>query len=80
MKRRLPPLLLAVVLACAAAAAAVAINLVLLGRASAENDPVGQLQPHVSTVQTTTSTAKPTAPTPEVRPTDGKVENDGADD
>lgn len=69
------PLLLAVLLACAAAAAAVALNLLLLGRASAGNDPVGQLRPTLATVP-----AQPAAHVPTIRPTHGAIENKGEDD
>ena len=74
-ERRLPALLLAVLLAGAAAAAAVALNLVLLQRASAGNDPVGQLRPRI-----VVSPAEPTTPAQTVRPVHGVVENEGADD
>jgi hypothetical protein len=73
--RRLAPLLLAALLVGAAAAAAVLLNLVLLGRASAGNDPVGQLRPRLASVPAT-----PAAPVPLVRPTHGTIENEGADD
>ena len=73
--RRLPRVLLAALLVGAAAAAAVVLNLVLLGRASAGNDPVGQLQPRLSTV-----TQDPAAPLPTIHPTHGTIENHGADD
>jgi hypothetical protein len=74
-ERRLAPLLLAVLLVGAAAAAAVLLNLVLLGRANAGNDPVGQLRPRVAIVP-----LSPTATVPTVRPIRGAIENDGADD
>ena len=73
--RRLAPLLLAALLVGAAAAAAVLLNLVLLGRASAGNDPVGQLRPRLTNVPAT-----PAAPAPLVRPTRGRIGNEGADD
>jgi hypothetical protein len=73
--RRLPRLLLAALLVGAAAAAAVLLNLVLLGRASAGNDPVGQLRPRLATVPST-----PAAPALTIRPTRGTIENEGADD
>ena len=73
--RRLTRVLLAALLVGAAAAAAVLLNLVLLGRASAGNDPVGQLRPRLTTVPPTRA-----APRPIVRPTRGRVENEGADD
>lgn len=68
---RLPSLLLGVLLVAAAAAAAIALNVLLLGTASAQNDPVGRLAPgeHV-----------PVAPAWIVRPTHGRVEDSGADD
>ena len=75
MSRRLPTLLLAVLLAGAAAAAAVALNLVLLNRAAGGNDPVGRLQPRLDGVSLV-----PHSPVPEIRRTDGVVENQGADD
>ena len=75
MSRRLPTLLLAVLLAGAAAAAAVALNLVLLNRATGGNDPVGRLQPRLAGVSTV-----PHSRLREIRPTDGVVENQGADD
>ena len=74
-KRRLTPLLLAALLVGAAAAAAVLLNLVLLGRANAGNDPVGQLRPRLATVRAT-----PGATVPTIRTTRGAIENDGADD
>lgn len=73
--RRLLRLLLAALLVGAAAAAAVLLNLVLLGRAAAGNDPVGQLRPRLSSV-----TSTPTAPRPTILPTRGTIENEGADD
>ena len=72
---RLPRLLLAVLLIGAAAAAAILLNLVLLGRASAGNDPVGQLRPRLATVPSIHA-----APRPTIRPTSGTIENEGADD
>jgi hypothetical protein len=68
---RVPAILIAVLLVAAAAAAAVLLNLVLLGRASAGNDPVGQLKPRANL---------PAAPTWTIRPTTGPVEDGGADD
>jgi hypothetical protein len=61
----------AVVLAMAAAV--VLLNVLLLGRATGANDPVGNLRPRVSI---------PAAPVPAwtVRPAHGASENDGADD
>lgn len=68
---RLPAFLLAALLVAAAAAAAVVLNLLLLGRASAGNDPVGQLKPRANL---------PAAPQWTIRPTTGPVEDHGADD
>ena len=62
---------LAVVVVAAAAAAAVALNIVLLGKASAQNSPLGKLNP---------ATSLPAAPTGIVRPTTGPVHHDGSDD
>ena len=74
--RRVTRLLLAVLVAAAAAAAAVVLNLVLLGRASAQNDPVGQLRPRLTGAVSTTRRS----PGPLLLPTRGKIENEGADD
>ena len=66
--------LLAALLVVAAAAAAVALNVLLLGSASANNEPVGRLSPRANL---------PAAPHWTVRPTDehGRANhNDGADD
>jgi hypothetical protein len=71
MTRRLSTLALAALLIGAAATAAVLVNVLLLGRASASNDPVGRLSPR---------THLPAAPAWTVRPVHGEVENDGADD
>lgn len=71
----LPRLLLAVLLVGAAAAAAVLLNLVLLGKAAAGNDPVGQLRPRLGTASLPLK-----RPTPMLRPTHGVIENEGADD
>jgi hypothetical protein len=68
---RLPSLLLGVLLVAAAAVAAIALNVLLLGRASAQNDPVGRLSP---------GKPVPAAPHWTVRPTTGRVEDRGADD
>jgi hypothetical protein len=71
MSRRL----LAALLVAAAAAAAVALNVLLLGSASAKNEPVGQLSPRAHL---------PAAPQWTVRPTDARSRadngSDGADD
>ena len=74
MSRRLPRLLLAALLVAAAAGAIVALNVVLLGKASATNDPVGTLNPR---------THFPAAPAWTIRPLHGEhgdTEHDGADD
>jgi hypothetical protein len=64
--------LLVVLVVAAVAAAAVALNLLLLGRASAQNDPVGRLGP---------AAHLPAAPQWTIRPTTGaEHENDGNDD
>jgi hypothetical protein len=63
--------LLAVLLVAAAAAAAVVLNVVLLGSASAGNDPVGRLTPRAHL---------PAAPQWTVRPTTGRPHDEGADD
>jgi hypothetical protein len=60
-----------VLLAAAAAAAAVALNVVLLGSASAGSDPVGKLTPRAHL---------PAAPHWTVRPTTGRPRDGGADD
>jgi len=74
-ERRLAPLLLAALLVGAAAAAAVLLNLVLLGKATSGNDPVGQLRPLLATVP-----SLPGATVPLVRPRQGTIKNEGADD
>jgi hypothetical protein len=56
-----------------AAAAAVLLNVLLLGRATGANDPVGKLRPLVS-IPTTT------VPDWTLRPAHGKSENEGDDD
>ena len=63
--------LLAVLLVAAAASAAVALNILLLGKASAQNSPLGKLTPAKNL---------PAAPTGIVRPTTGPVHGDGSDD
>jgi hypothetical protein len=63
--------LLVVVVAAAAVAAAIAANVVLLGRASAGNDPVGRLSPRAHL---------PAAPHGTVRPTSGRPHDEHADD
>ncbi len=71
MRGVIPRRLLALLLIAAAAAAAVALNLLLLGSASAQNDPVGKLNP-----------AKHLPPAPQwtIRPTTGPVHDGGSDD
>jgi hypothetical protein len=56
---------------CAAATAAILLNLLLLGHASARNDPVGRLTPR---------TRLPAAPRWTIRPARGRVTDGGADD
>jgi len=68
---RLPVVLAAVLGAAAIVGAIVALNVLLLGRASAGNDPVGHLS---------SRTHLPAAPAWTVRPVHGEVENDGSDD
>ena len=68
---RLPSVLLGALLVAAATAAAILLNVLLLGRASAQNDPVGRLSP---------GKPVPAAPVWTVRPTTGPVEDRGADD
>jgi len=63
-------LLVAAVVAVAAAAA-IAANVLLLDRAAASNDPVGQLSPRVHL---------PAAPPWTVRPVDGHARDGHADD
>jgi hypothetical protein len=65
------PLLLVVLLVAAAAAAAIALNLIVLGRASAQNDPVGTLSPKAHL---------PAAPAWTIRPAAKEHAHDGADD
>ncbi len=67
----LPRVLLAALGIGAAAAAAILLNLLLLGNAAAQNDPVGKLTPRANL---------PAAPQWTIRPTNGHVEHDGADD
>jgi hypothetical protein len=68
---RLPVLLGAVLGAVVIIGAVVALNVLVLGRASAVNDPVGHLGAR---------TNLPAAPAWTVRPVRGEVENDGSDD
>lgn len=62
--------ILGAVLACAAVTAAIVLNLVLLGAASAQNDPVGNLSSRASLPLAPSWTIRPTAP----------AERDRADD
>ena len=71
MTSRLPVLLALVLAAAIIIGAVVALNVLLLGRASAVNDPVGRLGAR---------TNLPAAPAWTVRPVHGEIENDGADD
>lgn len=64
-------LLLGLLAVAAATAAAIVLNLVLLGHASAQNDPVGRLSPRAHL---------PAAPAWAVRPRSHERERDGADD
>jgi hypothetical protein len=66
---------LAAFLVAAAAAAAIVVNLVLLGSASAQNAPVGKLQPVKSLPAAPDWTIRPTTTTGE-----HDHENDGNDD
>jgi hypothetical protein len=66
----IPRLILGTVIVCAAVTAAIVLNLVLLGAASAQNDPVGNLSPRANI---------PPAPSWTIRPTTGR-EHDRADD
>ena len=63
--------LLIVLVAAAVAAAAILANVLLLGSASARNDPVGRLSPRAHL---------PAAPHWTVRPTTGRPHDDHADD
>jgi hypothetical protein len=67
----IPRILLAVAGIGAAAAAAILLNLLLLGNAAAQNEPVGRLTPRANL---------PAAPQWTIRPAHGQVEHDGADD
>jgi hypothetical protein len=64
-------LLVVILLVAAAAAAAVGLNLLLLGRASAQSDPVGTLSPKAHL---------PAAPAWTIRPATIEHEHDRADD
>lgn len=69
---RLRHALLAVTLVVLAGAAAIAANVLLLDRASAQNDPIGRLSPGARIL--------PAAPGWAVRPVERRVEDRGADD
>jgi hypothetical protein len=71
MTSRLPALMLSALVVAAVAGAIIALNVLLLARAAAANDPVGHL---------TARTQLPPAPAWMVRPARGEIENDGADD
>lgn len=60
-------------IAAVAAAAVIAANVILLGNASASNDPVGRLSPHATK-------HLPAPPAWTVRPTHGHPRDEGADD
>lgn len=66
-----PRVLLVVLVVGAAATAAVLLNLLLLGNASAQNDPVGKLTPRASL---------PAAPQWTIRPSGDRVEHGGGAD
>jgi len=63
--------LLVVLMVAAASAAVILVNVVLLGSAAARNDPVGRLSPRAHL---------PAAPHWTVRPTAGRMHDEGADD
>jgi hypothetical protein len=64
-------------LVAAAAAAAVLLNVLLLGRATGGNDPVGRLQPRMNAPGTTTTTKATTIPKWTLRPTTTDEEQNG---
>jgi hypothetical protein len=66
-----PRFVLAVLVVGAAAATAILLNLLLLGNASAQNDPVGKLTPRAKL---------PAAPQWTIRPVNGRTEQDGGAD
>jgi len=68
---RFPQALAAAVFVAAVAAAVIVLNVLLLGRASSQNEPAGRLTPNVSL---------PQAPAWTVRPTTGESEDGAADD
>jgi hypothetical protein len=70
-RSRVTARLLLVLAVAAAAAAAIALNVLLLGKAAAGNEPVGRLSPRANL---------PAAPSWTVRPTTGKPQDEGADD
>lgn len=70
--RRLSTVLLGLLLVAAAAVCAIALNILLLDRAAAGNDPVGRLAPGTRVV--------PAAPSWTLRPRTGPIEDRGADD
>jgi hypothetical protein len=65
-----PRLLLVILVASAAVTAAIILNLVLLGAASAQNDPVGNLSPRANIPPAPAWTIRPSSP----------AEQDRADD
>lgn len=71
MNSRLSAVIVAAIGALVIVGTVVALNVLLLGRASAVNDPVGHLS---------SRTHLPPAPAWTVRPVRGEIENDGADD
>ncbi|HEX7526387.1 MAG TPA: hypothetical protein VF327_08775 [Gaiellaceae bacterium] len=70
--------LLGVLAVCAAGAAAILLNLLLLGNASARNDPIGRLSPR--TQLPSAPQQLPAAPPWTIRPAHGHVSDEGADD
>jgi hypothetical protein len=68
---RIRSLLAGALFVAAVAAAAITLNVLLLGRASSQNEPAGRLTPRVNV---------PAAPSWTVRPTTGPVEDRGEDD
>lgn len=69
---RLPRLLLGLAVVVAAGSAAIALNFLLLDRASAQNDRIGRLSPGARIL--------PAAPSWTLRPVERRVEDRGADD
>jgi hypothetical protein len=67
----IPRVLLGALGVVAAATAAILLNLLLLGSAAAQNDPVGRLTQRANL---------PAAPEWTIRPPHGPVEHDGSDD